>query len=357
MDDDLDLIRDLGRDLDRDLGRDLGHGPPATLVRQRRRLTEAATGAGAGRASSRGVRPRGRLLIGVVAAVTAALILVPTALLGREKGGTPATGGDSTGPASAARALNVLVLGSDTRGGAVEARSDTIVLLHLPADRKKITAVSVPRDVMTTLPACRTASGQTAPRSTGLINSAFTIGGLSCATKAVELLTRVRIDATLAIDFGGFKHMVNALGGVEVVLPRAVNDPGSGLRLAAGRHLIRGDMALAYVRVRHGLGDGSDLDRIERQQRFMAAMVRRAKNLQTTSPLRLAAFIKAAAASIDTAGPLDLGTMQDLARSLERTGPGAVRFATLPVRPHPTDPNRLAINEASAGRLLAPFNK
>ncbi|GAA2596194.1 LCP family protein [Actinomadura fulvescens] len=338
--DDLELVRGLGHDLD--------HEPPATLVRQRHRLAETA----AGRTNPR--RVRGWTLIGVAAVVTAALILVPTVLLRGGGAGKPGPDGSGQRP-GAAKALNILVLGSDERGDGLQARSDTIMLVHVPRDRGRVSAVSLPRDLMATLPSCRTRSGEVRPGGTGPLNSAYAVGGLACSLKAVEKLTGVRVDQALSIDFAGFKRMVNALGGVEVVMPKAVWDRASGLRLGAGRQLVRGDQALAYVRSRRGLGDGSDLERIKRQQRFMASMLRRAKQLRITEAPRLAAFLKAASGSIKSTGPLDLGMLRELAESLDKTGTDAVRFSTVPVRPHPGDANRLVLDEPAARRVFQTF--
>jgi LCP family protein required for cell wall assembly len=333
--DDLRLLRDFGQELE--------HEPPAALVRQRRLLTDAAAGAGT-RARR---RPRGWFLIGVVAAVTAALILVPTVLLqvrGGGKGVGPLNAG--SGPMKPGKPINLLVLGSDARGDGYEARSDTIVLLHLSGDRRKVRVVSLPRDVMVDLPACEASSGQVVPGRRDLLNSAFARGGLSCAAKTIENVTNVPLDHALSIDFTGFKRMVDALGGVDMMMPTRVDTPS--LKLSAGRHRLNGTAALAYARLRHGLGDGSDLDRVKRQQILMSAMVARANDLKLKSPVRMAAFLKATADSVSTWKGFDLKAMQTIAKSLEHTGPEEVHFQIAPVRPDRTDPNRLALDPSAA---------
>ncbi|WP_433464243.1 LCP family protein [Spirillospora sp. CA-128828] len=327
--DDLDLIRDLGRGLE--------HEPPPSLVRQRNRLLDAA------RRPRRGV---GRAtLLTVVAVVTAAAILVPASFLhGRD--GRPATT-KPTAPA-AGRALNVLVIGTDARGGGLP-RSDTLMLVHVPADRKNPLVVSVPRDLMVRIPAC---SGVPSPRE-GLINSAFSAGGAGCTLKTVESVTGVRVDQTVAIDFRGVVRVVDALGGVEVTLPRSVADPASGLKLPAGRQRLDGRQSLAYVRARHGLGDGSDLDRIKRQHRFLASLARRAREVMGGNPLAFAKLLAVAADSVKTTPSLDAGALRSLARGFDTSG--SVGFDTVPVRPAPSDPNRLVLDQAAAKRMLAPF--
>ncbi|WP_067483979.1 LCP family protein [Actinomadura hibisca] len=323
----------------RDLGDDLGHEPPASLVRQRQRLVDAA----GGRAPRR--RPSGWLLIGVVTAVTAALILVPTVLL--RGGGEPGGKKDLNAATAPAKPINVLIIGSDARGGAVrEARSDTLVLAHLPADRKRPRLLSLPRDLMVDLPAC----GRF-PARRGQLNLAFTLGGAACTEAAVEKLSGVRVDRTVTIGFAGFKTMVNALGSVQISVPRSVNDPKAGLRLAAGRHRVNGSVALAYVRARHGLGDGSDLDRVKRQQRFMASLAREAKAMRLKSPVRFAAFLKATAGAVEIRPSMDFTTVKRLAETAETD---TAVYGTVPVRPDRRDFNRLEL-APSAPSVFAQF--
>jgi anionic cell wall polymer biosynthesis LytR-Cps2A-Psr (LCP) family protein len=159
----------------------------------------------------------------------------------------------------------------------------------------------------------------------------------------------------VVIDFEGFKKMVDALGGVEITLPTAVKDRKSGLNLPQGRHLVRGAQALAYVRARHGLGDGSDLDRVKRQQQFLASMARKAREMMSRDPLRFARFLAVAADSVESTPKLDAGTLRSLTRGFDKSdGAG---FHTIPVRPAPSDPNRLVVDEPAARRVLAPFGK
>ncbi len=338
--DDLELLRGLGRELE--------HEPPGSLVRQRGRLEDAP------RRRGRGHRPPGRWpLLGAVAAVTAALVLVPAALL---HAGDPRVGRTAHpfAPGSE-KPLNVLLLGSDTR--AEGGRSDTIVLLHLPADRKGARVVSVPRDLLVRIKACKTPKGTLTLSREVPINAAFALGGADCARETVESVTSVEVDTTVVIDFAGFRGMVDALGGVEVTLPEPIRDPKSGTALLPGRQRLDGRRALAYVRVRYGVGDGSDLSRIGRQQRFLAAMARRAKAVQAGSPLRFAKFVAIASGSVSTRPRMDVGAMEALFRSLGRTEPDAVAFNTLPVRMAASDPNRITIDAAGAQRLLTPFRE
>jgi len=332
--DDLDLIRDLGRDLE--------HEPPASLARQRNRLLDAT------RHRRRG--PGRWTLLGVVAAVTAAAILVPATMFhGRDA--RPA-GTRTTAPA-AGEALNVLVLGSDARGDGRAARSDTMILVHVSADRRRVRAVSVPRDSLVRIPPCETAAGTALRGHTGLINSAFTAGGALCAVKTVESLTQVRIDRVVVIDFAGFRQMVDVLGGVRMTLSRPVRDPKAGLRLPAGEQRLNGRQALAYVRARQGLGDGSDLSRIKRQQQFLAALAREAGERMRENPVQFARFLAVATRSVKSTPGLGAGEAQALARAFGKGG--SIEFDTVPVRPARRDPNRLEWEPEGAERMFAAF--
>ena len=188
--------------------------------------------------------------------------------------------------------------------------------MHLAADRESAAAVSIPRDTMVPIPECTRDDGTVVPaQEVQMFNEAFSAGGPACTIKTVEALTKVRIDNYIVVDFTGFKDMVDALGGVKVCLPYAVNDPQSHLDLEAGTQTVRGQQALAYVRTRHGLGDGSDLSRIDRQQAFVGSMVSKVKDKGLLlRPDRLYNFLAAATKSLTT----DFG-------AVSRTWPGSRR--------------------------------
>ncbi|MGK5554735.1 LCP family glycopolymer transferase [Actinomadura kijaniata] len=334
----------------RALGDDLGHEPPPTLARQRQRLLDAASG-GARRRAARW-RPGGWAVIGVAAAVTAALILVPTVLLrGGDAPATPrrALGGTGT-------AMNFLVIGSDervssTRLGSEPPRSDTMALVRVSADRKHVRAVALPRDLMVPV-SCPNAKVKPIKAIRAQLNAAFTLGGAACSAQTVESLSGARIDHTVTVGFAGFKQVVDALGSVEIVMPKPVNDPRSGLRLPAGRHRVRGATALAYVRARHGLGDGSDLERVKRQQIFLTSMAREARAARAGNPVRFARFVKAVAESVEIRPGLDPQTLEALAAAVD---PDGISYLDLPVRPDRLDPNRLELREPAAWQMFAQF--
>ncbi|MBW8481480.1 LCP family protein [Actinomadura parmotrematis] len=250
------------------------------------------------------------------------------------------------------KSLNILLLGSDTRAGdnarygaaagISGARSDTTILLHLSPNRDQAVGVSFPRDSMVKIPECRRDKGGTVPAQFGMLNAAFAYAGPTCTWKTLESLTGVHIDHFVQVDFSGFKRMVDALGGVQICVPEAVHDPRAELDLKAGKQVVKGDAALGYVRARYSLGDGGDLGRIERQQKFMASVVDKATSTSTlTDPAKSYKFLKAVAKSVTTDDGLDLPEMRKLASGLKGMSAGQVRFVTVPVKEYRPDPNRV----------------
>ena len=200
------------------------------------------------------------------------------------------------------RAVNLLVLGTDSRSGnnnvdgsegsdeVSVARSDTALVMHISADRKRIDAVSIPRDTEVDIPECKSLDGETAEaQENQQFNSAFANGagtgsdkkavasGAACTWKTVETLMDIRIDDFVVVDFNGLSKVVDSLGGVHVQVDEAIDDPDyTGFQLDAGCQKLDGQAALQYARVRHGVGDGSDISRISRQQKLMSAMASKA---------------------------------------------------------------------------------
>ncbi|XRQ10860.1 LCP family protein [Actinomadura welshii] len=263
-------------------------------------------------------------------------------------------------PAKLNGSLNILLIGSDNRQGrnagyGVEAgqRSDTTILLHISPGGESAIGISFPRDSMVQMPPCKKRDGGTVPAQFGMINAAFSNGGPACTWRTIESLTRIHIDHYVEVDFAGFKRVVDALGGVEICVPRPIDDPKAELHLKRGRQVVRGEQALGYVRTRYALGDGSDLDRIKRQQAFMASIVQKATGKgMLTDPGRTYDFLSAVAGSIKADEDLTLSVMQKLAGSLRGMSAGKVRFVTVPVQPYPQDPNRVQFNRALAEPLF-----
>ena len=247
-------------------------------------------------------------------------------------------------------AQNILVMGSDTRdfkGGrkfgseVAGARSDTTIVVHLAADGQHAVLVSIPRDTYAHIPRCKTATGISSPQW-NKFNAAFSIGGPSCTIATVEHLTHLHIDHFVEVNFAGFQSMVDALGGVNVCISKPINDPvvkdsagnyhGSGLVIGAGTHTLKGKTALAFVRARYGVGDGSDLGRIKNQQIFLSSMIRKATSTGLIfHPLSLYRFLNAATKSLNTDPGFGLPQLKSLAGRLHGLRPGRVALLTVPL--------------------------
>ncbi len=252
-----------------------------------------------------------------------------------------------TGPK---RPLNILVMGSDNRdgtniGGDTPGLSDTTILLHLSANRKRAYGVSLPRDAMVERPECSSKNGKrTIPGGLTQFNAAYAVGGPACTIKTVEQLTNVRIDHFVVINFAGFKEMVNAINGVTVCVPTEVNDDVGHIHLPAGTYKVNGNQALDYVRVRHDIGaETGDIGRMKRQQSFIAAMIEKVVSKGTLTNLpRLYRFLDAATQSLTTdSGFAHLKELASLGSSLKDIGLDNIQFITVPNQPYEPDPNRL----------------
>ncbi len=276
-----------------------------------------------------------------------------------------ALGGNSQAVQQAEKQLgdeNFLLVGSDTRAGAKAgdnvgttktekgARSDVIMLAHIPKDRKRMVVVSLPRDVRVNRPACRSWNsdngeygGPLAPAKEVQANSVYAEGGPECVANMMTGLTGLRINHFVSIDFVGFREMATAVGGVEICTPKAIKDGELGVVIdKPGKHVLKGDQALQYVRARKVIGDdASDFARITRQQQFLSSMMRTALSKEVLlSPTRLNDFIKAFTKS--TVGDnVGVAQLLELAQSLQGLDAGRVTFVTMP---HWTDDNKLINN-------------
>ncbi|MFI7233773.1 LCP family protein [Streptomyces cyaneofuscatus] len=260
-------------------------------------------------------------------------------------------------------AQNILLIGSDSRSGdnreygrddGGSQRSDTTILLHLAADRKSATAVSLPRDLMVEVPKCRTGGGKETREQFAQFNSAFELGGTACTIRTVERLTGIRIDHHMVVDFNGFKGMVDAVDGVEICLKEPIDDKDARLELPAGRQTLNGEEALGYVRARKTLGDGSDTERMERQQKFLGALVNKMQsNGVLLNPTRLYPVLDAATKSLTTDPGLNsLRDLYDLVRSMRDVPTDQVQFLTVPRQPYRQNTNRDELVEPDASELF-----
>ena len=235
--------------------------------------------------------------------------------------------------------MNILVMGSDTRvgqngeGGSAKdtptAASDVVMLVHVSADRQRALVMSVPRDTWVHVPGCGKYKDQM-----GKFNLAYTFGGPSCTIKLFKQVTGLEIDHFIVVDFNGVKDIINALGGVDFCLAKPYKDTQyTGLDLPAGQQVINGDQGLAFLRVRHNVGDPTgDLGRLKRQHAFLSAMLRQveSQSILTNAPTLLK-VLNATTSSITTDPGLgSLLKLKDLAQSLQNLKPANITFVTMP---------------------------
>ncbi|MEU8700041.1 LCP family protein [Streptomyces sp. NPDC048680] len=277
-------------------------------------------------------------------------------------------------PAATSKGQNVLVIGSDARtdgnselGGGDKGdigRSDTAFVLHVYADGKHAVGVSIPRDTLVDIPRCKLPDGSwSRPEAHVMFNSAYSVGQTAkgnpaCTQNTVEALTGLRVDHTVVVDFKGFSELTEVVDGVQVCLPQDVYEkdinPNRATRgkriLAKGEQTVSGRAALDYVRLRHGIGDGSDIGRIKRQQAFVASLLKKVKSDGLT-PTKLLPLANAATKSM-TVDP-GLGSAEKLiafAMSLKNIDLHNTKFITIPWR---YEGARVAIVEPDADALWA----
>ncbi|MEP9381217.1 LCP family protein [Nocardioides sp. KR10-350] len=274
-------------------------------------------------------------------------------------------------------ALNILAMGSDTRqcaGCAIDKEkgedgSDTTILIHVRDGRRSAYAISLPRDVLVDRPDCHPEDGPVIPGARrAMFNAAYSLGGPECTVEQVEAVTGIRIDDYVTLDMGGFKGMVDAVGGVRVHIPTEIDDHFAHIHFAAGTQTLGGVRALDYVRERHAVGDGSDLGRLRRQQAFIASLTRKVLSAGTLArPVRLYRFADALTGSLRTDPELArVPALVKLATSLRHAKLTGIQFVTAPTIAFPKgDPNwgRLAFTPAASrlwrrvirDRPLGPF--
>lgn len=202
--------------------------------------------------------------------------------------------------------VNLLIVGSDSRQGQGDAYGDPTeetgvlndvnMLLHISEDHSNVSVISFPRDMFVDIPSCvSTTTGDALDEQYDTkINEALGEGGLACVASTVEQLTGVEIPYAAVVQFNGVIEMSNAVGGVNVCVATPIEDEYTNLDLSAGTHELQGAQALAFLRTRHGIGDGSDLTRISNQQVFLSALVRKVKSAETlANPVALYGLARA----------------------------------------------------------------
>jgi LCP family protein required for cell wall assembly len=256
---------------------------------------------------------------------------------------------------------NILLIGSDSRAGTkgkfgrdvLGSRSDTTMLLHVTPDHSHAYVISFPRDSMVPVYGCvadhQGHPGQApAPGEAEPLNSTFSNGGAPCLWKTLEHTTHIHIDHFAEVGFNSFKSIVNDVHGISVCLPFAVHNAQAHLNISAGLHKVYGAQALAFVRLRENIGDGSDLQRIQRQQLFLASAMQKIKQTNLLGDYNV---IKDAAHAVTT--DLSLTDMIGIANSVKGLGTQAVRFISVPVVPYVLDQNKVQWGQPQADDLFS----
>ncbi|MFF3861597.1 LCP family protein [Streptomyces sp. NPDC002209] len=271
--------------------------------------------------------------------------------------------------------INILVIGTDKRSGAGNegygdaesvGHADTTILFHVAKDRSNATALSIPRDLITNIPACPTkqpdGSTKTIPGQKGTrFNVSLGQEGRDpgCTMRTVKEITGITVDNFMMVDFNAVKVLSTAVGGVPVCLAKAVDDEDSKLKLDAGEHRLQGEQALAFVRTRHSFGNHGDLDRIKTQQQFLGSMMREMKSKETlTSPKKFFSLAEAATKSLTVdSGIGSIDKLTNLAGELKDIDLKNITFTTLPVLDNPAEPEGKKATVVVDQRLADPLLK
>ncbi len=250
-------------------------------------------------------------------------------------------------PEKKSTAMNYLLVGSDTREGLSKAelkalrvgsiataagkRSDTMLLVHISKARDKAVMISIPRDTFALIPEHTSKTGKLIPAVYSKINSSFNWGGAPLLIQTIEEMTELKIDHYIEINFAGFARIVDSIGGVEICTKKNINDPKSHLVLEAGVHTLNGIESLKYVRTREFDGMG-DIGRMQRQQAFMSAVLRKATSAGVLlNPVTMASFINSALSAVTTDSELKNSDLIALAKQMKSLSTSSVRTLTVPL--------------------------
>lgn len=265
--------------------------------------------------------------------------------------------------------VNLLLAGSDTRtnqagfqdknnlaAASGAGHNDVTMLLHISQDHTNATVISIPRDLIVNVPSCPKPGGGTVPAASGVMfNTTLDRGGLSCTVLTVEKMTGLSIPFASVISFDGVIAMSNAVGGVTVCIATPISDSYQGLKLAAGEQKLIGATALAFVRSRHGVADGSDLGRISNQQIFLSALMRTIASAGVLSnPITMYKLANAAISNMQLSDTLTQPTtLISIAVALKNINLNNVVFLQYPSIADPSNPNRVVPQVSSAAILTA----
>ncbi len=253
-------------------------------------------------------------------------------------------------------ALNILLMGADNPTRLVDKptiaellatgewdagayRSDTVMVMHVPADRSAAYVVSVPRDSLVTI---YDETGD--PHGENKVNDAFSAYGPFGTWRTIENLSGLRLDHMAIIDYGGFKDLTTAIGGVDVYVPESVYDSQQDQQWDQGWVHLEDELALKYVRMRYGLLNG-DFDRVARQQNFLRAVLQKTLSSGTVgNPVKFTRTLEAVVRNLTVDESWTNGELRSLALDMRGLETSDVRFVTLPFARYAQDPELGSIN-------------
>lgn len=259
-------------------------------------------------------------------------------------------------PEEPTEALNILLMGADNAARLVDKPtvaellasgewnpgdylSDTVMVMHIPADREAAYVVSVPRDSLVTI---YDDTGE--PHGENKVNAAFSTYGPFGTWRTVENLSGLRLDHMAIIDYGGFKDLTTAIGGVDVYIPDSVYDSQQDQQWDQGWVHLEDELALKYVRMRYGLLQG-DFDRVARQQNFLRAVLRKTLADDTVgNPVTFTRTLDAVVRNLTVDESWTNGELRGLALDLRGLETKDVRFVTLPFERYEQDPELGSVN-------------
>ncbi|MFB7655808.1 MULTISPECIES: LCP family protein [unclassified Streptomyces] len=269
-------------------------------------------------------------------------------------------------------AFNILIIGTDKRTGEGNegygdkgsvGHADTNILLHVSEDRSNATALSIPRDLIVDVPDCETmqkdGTKKIIPGTSNVrFNTSLGESGrdAGCTMRTVKEATGIQPNHFMMADFNAVKTLTTAVGGVDVCVEHAVDDPKSHLKLPAGESKVEGEQALAFVRTRHAFGNEGDLDRIKVQQQFLGSLMRKMSSSDTlTSPTKLVKLAEAATNALTVDKAIGkVGTLKDLALELKKVPPKNITFTTVPVIDNPAEKVKatVVVNETTGPQVF-----
>jgi LCP family protein required for cell wall assembly len=264
---------------------------------------------------------------------------IESSLIIEEPAGALETIKKSTVDITAKKDITIALVGSDTRSGqgtdfgkVSGSRSDTTILIKMNADRNQAAVISIARDLKVDIPACERENGSKLLPQSAKFNAAYAYGGPNCMLATIKDNFGITVDHIAVVDFLGFQRIVDIIGGVEVCLARASKDKDAMLDLPAGRQILSGEDALAFVRARKGLGDGSDISRSERQKMFLGSVIKSAeKNGIAYDIPKLYQLLVAISSSLSMDKELaSTNKMLELALDINKIGSNNIQFIKLP---------------------------